>query len=158
MRLSILSELALPAALALTLMVAGCGDATLKAQQQQVQAQQQQIEQQQQEIESLKAGGPSSYTPGVAPPTGGCDRATADVATKRGGDKFATGDYQHALGYYKDALTACPGDARAEINLARTYEALGDRQAAIEHYRAAASSGGAGSEEARNALTRLGSP
>jgi len=138
-------------------MLAGCDSTTLKAQQQQVQEQQQQIEQQQQEIEALKAGGPS-YTPGVAPPSGGCDRATAASATKRGGDKFAAGDYQHALGYYKDALTACPDDAHAQINLARTYEALGDRQAAVDHYRAAASSGGAGSDEARNALTRLGSP
>jgi tetratricopeptide (TPR) repeat protein len=157
MRPSILSIATLITALALVPVLAGCGGATLKAQQQQVQAQQQQIEQQQQEIEALQASGPT-YSPGVAPPSGGCDRATADVATRHGGDKFASGDYQHALAYYKDALTACPGDARGEINLARTYEALGDRQAAIEHYRAAASSGGAGSEEARNALTRLGSP
>jgi tetratricopeptide (TPR) repeat protein len=158
MRLSTLSELTVTAAAALVLAFAGCDSAALEAQQQQVQENQQQIEQQQQEIESLKANGTSSYSPGVAPPAGGCDRATADAATKRGGDKFASGDYQHALGYYKDALTACPGDARAEINVARTYEALGDRQSAIEHYRAAASSGGAGSDEARNALTRLGSP
>jgi tetratricopeptide (TPR) repeat protein len=158
MRLSTLSEYILIASVAFLPILAGCSDATLQAQQQQVQAQQQQIEQQQQEIESLRANGTSSYTPGVAPPTGGCDRTTADAATKHGGDKFASGDYQHALAYYKDALTACPGDAHAEINVARTYEALGDRQAAIEHYRAAASSGAPGSEEARNALTRLGSP
>ena len=158
MRLAILSELNLITSVALLLVLAGCDSAALKAQQQQVQENQQQIEQQQQEIEALKANGQSSYTPGVAPSSGGCDRATADAATKRGGDKFASGDYQHALSYYKDALTACPGDARAEINVARTYEALGDRQSAIEHYRAAASSGGAGSDEARNALTRLGSP
>ncbi len=158
MRLSVLSNLVVITSVALLPLLAGCDSATLKAQQQQVQENQQQIEQQQQEIEALKANGPSSYTPGVVPPAGGCDRATADVATKRGGDKFASGDYQHALAYYKDALTACPGDARAEINLARTYEALGDRQSALEQYRAAASSGGAGSDEARNALTRLGSP
>ncbi len=158
MRLAILSELILITSVALLLVLAGCDSATLKAQQQQVQENQQQIEQQQQQIEALKANGPTSYAPGVAPPAGGCDRATADTATKRGGDKFASGDYQHALAYYRDALTACPGDPRAEINVARTYEALGDRQSAIEHYRAAASSGGAGSDEARNALTRLGSP
>lgn len=158
MRLAILAEFFLITSVVILPVLAGCDSATLKAQQQQVQQQQQQIEQQQQEIEALKTSGPSSYSPGVAPPTGGCDRATADTATKRGGDKFASGDYQHALAYYKDALTACPGDAHAEINVARTYEALGDRQSAVEHYRAAASNGGAGSDEARNALTRLGSP
>jgi tetratricopeptide (TPR) repeat protein len=158
MRFALLSDLVLMSGLALLPILAGCDSAALKAQQQQVQENEQQIEQQQQEIEALKSNGVSSYTPGMAPPSGGCDRPTADVATKRGGDKFASGDYQRALAYYKDALTACPGDARGEINLARTYEALGDRQNAIENYRAAASSGGDGSEEARNALTRLGSP
>jgi tetratricopeptide (TPR) repeat protein len=136
---------------------AGCSDATLKAQQQQVLQQQQQIEQQQQELEALKNQTQSSYTPGVASPGGGCDRATEQTATQHGGEKFAVGDYQKALGYYKDALMACSSDPRAEMNVARTDEALGDRQSAIEHFRAVASSGDPGaSDEARNALVRLG--
>lgn len=142
----------------ISILVAGCSDATLKAQQQQVIDQQKQIEQQQEELEALKQQGPT-YTPGVSAPSGGCDRATEQTATQRGGEKFASGDYQKALGYYKDALSACEGDPKAEINVARTYEALGDRQSAIEHFRAAASSGSGSPEamdEARNALNRLG--
>jgi tetratricopeptide (TPR) repeat protein len=131
--------------------VAGCNNATLQQQQQQVQAQQQQIEQQQQMIESLKQQQPA-YNPGVGSAPGGCDRATEQTAAQRGGSKYIAGSYQKALDYYKDALSACPGDPKAEINVARAYEALGDRQQAIEHYRAAASSG---DPEAQNALSRL---
>jgi len=140
--------------------LSGCGDATMKAQQEQVQQQQQQIEQQQQEIEALKQQGPT-YTPGAPAAPGGCDRATEQTATQRGGDNYASGSYQKALAYYKDALSACPADPKAEINVARAYEAMGNRESAIEHYRAAASSGDTSApgavEEARNALMRLGS-
>ena len=143
----------------LTIALPGCDDATLKAQQQQVQQQQAQIEQQQQQIEALKQQAPS-YTPGLPSAPGGCDRATEQTATQRGGDDYAAGSYEKALGYYKDALSACPADPKAEINVARTYEAMGNRDSAIEHFRAAASSGDASApgavEEARNALIRLG--
>ena len=134
----------------------GCDNATLQAQQQQVQQNQQQIEQQQQEIESLKQQAPS-YTPGLPSGPGGCDRATAQNAMRRGGEDYAAGSYEKALMYYKDALTACPNDPKAEINVARAYEAMGNRAEAIEHYRAASSDASApGAEEARNALMRLG--
>ncbi|HUA34768.1 MAG TPA: tetratricopeptide repeat protein [Candidatus Binataceae bacterium] len=146
-------------AIFLTVALSGCGDATLKAQQQQVQQQQQQIEQQQQEIESLKQQAPS-YTPGLPSAPGGCDRATEQAATQHGGSDYAAGSYEKALAYYKDALSACPADPKAEINVARAYEAMGNRDSAVEHYRAAASSSDASApgaiEEARNALVRLG--
>ena len=57
------------------------------------------------------------------------------VASHRGGDKFAAGDFNKALGYYQDALLACPNDERAEVNVARSYEALGNKVAAINLYR-----------------------
>ena len=144
--------------LSMPIATGGCEDTTLKAQQQQVQEQQQQIEQQQEELERLKNQSQSiGYSPGVASTPGGCDRATEQTATQRGGDKFASGDYQKALDYYKDALAACSTDPKAEMNVARAYEAMGNRQSAIEHFRAAASSGdSSASVEAQNALARLG--
>ena len=57
------------------------------------------------------------------------------TASHRGGDKFAAGDFNKALGYYQDALLACPNDDRAEVNVARSYEALGNKVAAINLYR-----------------------
>ncbi|MFZ0889146.1 MAG: hypothetical protein WA005_11885, partial [Candidatus Binataceae bacterium] len=64
-----------------------------------------------------------------------------------------------ALGYYQDALTACPDSAQAELNLARTYEAMGQREDAIAHYRNAEKGGGesgdAAARQARDALSRL---
>ena len=81
------------------------------------------------------------------------------IATQRGGEKFAAGDFNKALGYYQDALAACPNDDRAEVNVARTYEALGNKVAAIKHYRKAADSNSAtvsdAQEEAKAALLRL---
>ena len=50
-------------------------------------------------------------------------------------DKFAAGDFNKALGYYQDALMACPHDDQAEVNVARSYEALGNKVAAINMYR-----------------------
>jgi len=82
-------------------------------------------------------------------------------ATRHGGDKLASGDFTHAIGYYQDALTACPNNPRAELNLAHAYEAAGNRSAAIDHFRDAAHSTdpseSSAEEEARNALVRLGS-
>ena len=101
-----------------------------------VQQQQEQLEHQQQELEALQANQNQNYTPGVASsPRGGCDKDVETTATHRGGDKFAAGDFNKALGYYQDALMACPNDERAEVNVARTYEALGNKVAAINLYR-----------------------
>ena len=50
-------------------------------------------------------------------------------------------------------------DDRAEVNVARTYEALGNNAAAIKHYRKAAESNGPtvsdASDQAKAALVRL---
>lgn len=136
----------------------GCAGNDIEATKELVKQQQTQIEQQQQEIDALKSQ-VSSYTPGVAPPSGGCDRGVEATATQRGGERFAASDFNKAILYYNDALTACPNDDRAEVNVARTYEALGNKQAAIKHYRKAAQSNGPtvsdASDQARAALERL---
>ncbi len=139
---------------------AGCMSDQIAANNQLVQQQEEQIEQQQQELEALKASQNQGYTPGVAASsTGGCDKGVETVARQRGGERFSAGDFSKALGYYQDALSACPTDARAEVNVARTYEALGNKVAAINHYRKAADNSGPivtdASEEARAALERM---
>ncbi len=137
----------------------GCAGNDIEATKELVKQQQTQIEQQQQEIDALKSNQASSYTPGVAPAAGGCDRGVEATATQRGGERFAASDFNKAILYYNDALTACPNDDRAEVNVARTYEALGNNQAAIKHYRKAAQSNGPtvsdASDQAKAALERL---
>jgi hypothetical protein len=137
----------------------GCSDqndATNKL----VQQQQEQLEHQQQELEQLQANQNQNYTPGVASSSrGGCDKDVEMTATHRGGDKFAAGDFNKALGYYQDALLACPNDEKAEVNVARSYEALGNKVAAINIYRKVADSNSAtvsdAQDEAKAALLRL---
>jgi hypothetical protein len=58
-------------------------------------------------------------------------------------------------------VTACPTSAQAQLNVARTFEAIGDRAQAMAHYRLAADSTGAGADanavkQARDAMARLG--
>jgi tetratricopeptide (TPR) repeat protein len=155
----------IPLALALgflALILPGCGNDEIEATNKLVQQQQAQLEQQQQEIDALKAN-QQTYTPGVGTNSaGGCDKEVEQIANKRGGDKFVTGDYAKALGYYRDALLACPTDDRASVNVARTYEALGNKTQAIKYYRQAADRSDASaptvsdaSEEAKAALLRL---
>jgi tetratricopeptide (TPR) repeat protein len=143
------------AGLALTLVA--CQSAALQANQAQVEQQQKQIEQMQQQIEEMKAQNGSRTSP---PPSGSCDHEVMAQATRQGGDKFAAGDFSGALGYYQDALAACPGNARAELNLGRAYEALNDKGQALAHYQNAASSSDPGESaaetEAHNAIDRLG--
>jgi tetratricopeptide (TPR) repeat protein len=151
------------ALMALAFVVTGCGSDQIEATNKLVQQQQEQIEKQQQEIEAIKASQNQSYTPGAATSAsaspGGCDKQVEQVATQRGGDKFASGDYLKALGYYQDALTACPNDDRANVNVARTYEALGKNAQAIKYYRKAADTPGPtetdAEDEAKAALLRL---
>jgi tetratricopeptide (TPR) repeat protein len=153
----------IPLALAvvlLALIAAGCGNDQNEANQKLIQQQQAQIEKQQEEIEAIQASQNQAYTPGVASASrGGCDRQVEQTATERGGEKFAAGDFSKALGYYQDALTACPNDDRANVNIARTYEALHNDAQAVKYYRKAAESSGPtvtdASEEAKNALVRL---
>jgi tetratricopeptide (TPR) repeat protein len=144
----------------LALVVTGCMDDQIDATKQLVQQQQSQLERQQQEIEALQANQNQGYTPGVASSApGGCDKGIETVASKRGGERFAAGEFAKALGYYQDALAACPTDDRAEINVARTYEALGNKASAVKYYRKAADSSSAtvsdAQEEAKAALERL---
>ncbi len=140
---------------------AGCQGDQIEATKRLVEQQQSQLERQQQEIEALKANQNQAYTPAGAAssPAGGCDKGVETAASQRGGDRFAVGDFSKALEYYQDALSACSTDARAEVNVARTYEALGNKVAAINHYRKAADSNSPtvsdASEEARAALERM---
>jgi len=121
---------------------AGCQGDQIETTKRLVEQQQSQLEHQQQEIDR-----------------GGCDKGVETAASQRGGDRFSAADFSKALEYYQDALSTCPTDARAEVNVARTYEALGNKVAAINHYRKAADSSGPtvsdASEEARAALERM---
>lgn len=139
------------------LIAASCDSAALKANQETVQQNQQEIERMQHEIEDLKSQ-QTGRTP--QPPPGSCDRDVFARATRQGGEKYASGDFSKALGYYQDALAACPGNARAELNVGRAYEAMSDRQQALNYYQQAASSGDPdekGAEaEAHTAVDRLG--
>jgi tetratricopeptide (TPR) repeat protein len=143
------------AGVALTLVA--CQSAALQANQAQVEQQQKQIEQMQEQIEEIKAQNGSRTSP---PPSGSCDHGVMAQATRQGGDKFAVGDFPGALGYYQDALAACPGNPRAELNIGRAYEALNDKGRAMAHYQSAASSSdpreSAAETEAHNAMDRLG--
>lgn len=136
----------------------GCGSDQNAATNELVKQQQTQIEQMQQQIDALKTN-QTSYTPGVASTSGGCDRGVEQTAAKHGGERFAAGDFNKAILYYNDALTACPTDDRAEVNVARTYEALHNNAAAIKHYRKAAEGNGPtvsdASDQAKTALDRL---
>jgi tetratricopeptide (TPR) repeat protein len=126
-----------------------------------VQQQQEQLEHQQQELEMLQANQNQNYTPGVASAArGGCDKDVETTASQRGGDRFAAGDFNKALGYYQDALLACPNDERAQVNVARSYEALGNKVAAINLYRKVADDTNSptvsdAQDEAKAALLRL---
>ena len=84
------------------------------------------------------------------------------VATRHGGERFAASEFTKALGYYQDAVTACPTSARAQLNVARAYEALGDRGQAMDYYKRAIQSAPSDhdaapgvSEQAQQALARL---
>jgi len=135
---------------------AGCLGAQIEESQRQIQSQQAELEQLRQEVAALSA---QRNYPTTAPPPGTCDPEVSRAATRRGGERFAAADFAKALGYYQDAMTACPDSAQAELNLARTYEALGQRDDAIAHYRNAEKGGGesgdAAARQARDALSRL---
>ncbi len=162
----------------LAIIASGCDEAAIKANQQQVAMQQAQIDKMQKEIVALKAGQTPTYavtTPSAAIPAGTvpsgaatapgapgtCDQTVLRTATRRGGDSYSSGDLKRALGYYRDAVAACPGDASAQVNLARTYEALGNDPDAMTHYRKAAEATGSSPEDqkaiqsAKMALSRL---
>jgi len=136
----------------------GCGNAAIEANRHQVEQNQTLIEKQQRDLAMLKSQESSAPAP-VPGKTGACDKNVEATATKRGGDAYTSGDMSKALGYYQDALTACPSSSKADMNLARVYETLDNRDAAIRYYHAAAGandSDGASANDAKAALTRLG--
>ncbi len=147
---------ALPAAALVAAITAGCMQGQIDQNRRQLAEQQAELEKLGNEVAALNAAQVQS-TP---VPVGSCDTDVSRIATRRGGERFAASDFSHALSYYQDALAACPGSARAELNLARTYEAMGQRAEAIAHYQNAAKGGGKGGDEAaksaRDALSRLG--
>lgn len=153
-----------PIALALVVIFAAvaCEQAAIEDNRRQVQKQQQEIEDTQKELAAIQTQQQQTFGP--PPPTrpastANCDKKVMETATRRAGDAFAEGNLQKALDYYKDALTACPDSAKSDMNVGRTYEAMGNREAAIRYYRKAANSGGTdpdSTQEGRVALSRLG--
>jgi tetratricopeptide (TPR) repeat protein len=141
----------------LALAVSGCLDNEIRQNNEILQRQQTELNQMQSELAAMRV---QAATPPYSTTTkpGACDRAVMKQATRKGGEHFAASDYAHALGYYQDAAAACPQSAQAQLNLARTYEAIGDREHALEHYRLAAqapTANGDASQQARAAITRL---
>jgi tetratricopeptide (TPR) repeat protein len=141
------------------LMLCGCGDDANAANQKQLQDQQAQLDQLKQEVAALQTQHTSYNT--APSPAGACDPSVMAVATHKGGERMAAGDTVKALGFYQDAVTACPTSAAAQLNLANTYETMGDRAEALQHYRIAAAANGPDADadavgKAREALSRLG--
>ncbi|HEY2525748.1 MAG TPA: tetratricopeptide repeat protein [Candidatus Binataceae bacterium] len=145
---------------AIALAAAGCMSEAIEQNQQQIDQQKAEMERLEQQIAEIKAAQQPYSTAPPAP--GSCDQDVTQAATKRGGDRFAAGDFSKALGYYQDAVTACPTSAQAQLNVARAYEALGNRDQAMDYYRRAISAAPsdhyaspAVAEQARQALSRL---
>ena len=146
-------------AILLVLLLSGCGQSAINDENRRLLEQQQaQLDQLKQQVAALQVQ--HSYT-SVAPAPGGCDTSVMHEATRKGGERFAASDFPHALGYYQDAVTACPTSAQAQLNVARSYEAIGNRAQAVTHYRLAAQATGGGADadavrQAREAISRLG--
>jgi Tfp pilus assembly protein PilF len=139
--------------------LAGCLQGAIDANNRQLAEQQTQLDQLKQQVAALQTS--HSYST-AQPPPGGCDKEVMAAATHKGGARMAAGDTVKALGFYQDAVTACPTSAAAQLNLANTYESIGDRIEAVQHYRKAAAATGAEADaatvsKAREALNRLGS-
>ena len=147
------------AAAMIAAVLAGCLQSAIDANQRQLQDQQAQLDQLKQQVSALQNQRASYST--AAPPPGACDTPVRAAATRKGGERMAAGDASRALGYYQDAVTACPTSAAAQLNLANTYESIGDRAEAVQHYRIAAGATGPGADagatqKAREALSRMG--
>jgi tetratricopeptide (TPR) repeat protein len=147
-------------AIVMALGTPGCLSDEIKQNQQQLDQQKAELDQLKQQVADLQAA--RQPYPTTAPPPGSCDKAVMQVATRHGGERFAASEFTKALGYYQDAVTACPTSAQAELNVARAYEALGDRGQAMDHYQRAIQSApsdhdaAAGlAKQAQQALARL---
>ena len=138
-------------------LAAGCASDQIKANQTQLAQQQAELDRLKQDVAALQAAN-SNVARAAAPANGACDESVAHEASRKGGERFAASDFTHAVAYYQDAVSACPADARAQLNLARAYESLGDSTQARSHYQIAAQSAGGDAslaKEAQDALTRL---
>lgn len=142
-------------ALAGLAVLSGCLGDQIKANQDQLAQQQVQLDQLKQQVAALQVQNGTGPVSPVA--SGGCDESVMREASRKGGERFAANDLPHALAYYQDAISACPKNSRAQLNLARTYESLGDPTQARAHYQLAADATGddGASKEARDALARL---
>ena len=140
-------------------LASGCANEAIEANKRQVQQNQALIEQSQRQIAMLQSQQNSPPPPPAVGQPGGCDKNVEAAATKRAGDAYTSGDLSKAMGYYRDAVTACPASAKANVNLARAYETLDNRESAIQYYRAAAASSDSdtvSTQAAKTALSRLG--
>lgn len=137
--------------------IAGCAnDAAIRENARQLEQQKQSLEQMKTDLAAIKAAQHSYQSP--APVAGGCDVAVMSEAVKRGAERFAAGDLRASLGYYSDALAACPSSAQAEVDVGRVYERMGDKEQARAHYEQAISKAAAAiaaETQARNALARM---
>jgi tetratricopeptide (TPR) repeat protein len=138
------------------LILSGCVSDQIKTMQAQIAQQQQELDQNKQQIAALQAQSSATQVSPVAP--NGCDEDVMHEASRKGGERFAASDFQDALAYYQDAAIACPKNSRAQLNLARTYESIGETTQAREHYQLAAASSDdsdGAAKEAHDALARL---
>ncbi len=121
----------------------GCLSDAIKEDQRQLDQQKAELEQLKQQVADLKNAQQPTY-PTTAPPPGFCDKSVMQVATRHGGERFAASEFT---------------SAQAQLNVARAYEALGDRGQAMNYYKSALQSApsddAAVAEQARQALARL---
>ena len=114
------------------IVLAGCMQSQIDANNRQLAQQEAQLDQLKQQVEVLQnQGAQSSYN--TSPPSpNACDSAVMREAARKGGERMTAGDPVKAVGYYQDAVTACPSSAEAQLNLAHADELIGDRAGALE--------------------------
>jgi len=154
-------HLIFPLALLTIIALSGCMQDQIDANNRQLAAQQAQLDQLKQQVTVLQnQSGQGLYTTQPIAPNA-CDADVMKDATRKGGERMAAGNPAAAVGYYQDAVTACPGSAEAQLNLAHAYEITGDNSAALQHYRLAAAASGPNADpaaiaKARDAIVRMG--
>jgi tetratricopeptide (TPR) repeat protein len=158
MALPIRGILPLLSLLAFATAMPACMNDAINTNKQELERQRAQLEQLQQQVSALQSQRASYST--ALPAPGACDASVMREATRKGGERLAAGDLTHALGYYQDAASACPKNARTQVNLARAFEGVGDRPQALAHYRLALDAKGSDADvdavrQAREAVARL---
>ncbi|HLH77003.1 MAG TPA: hypothetical protein VKV28_09390 [Candidatus Binataceae bacterium] len=132
----------------------GCAanNASTQELQRQIQLQGEEIKHQEAQIAALQA---QSHPPPILPPPA-CDHEVLHLAQRHGDEQMAAGNFNGALGYFQDALTACPTSASALLKAAQAAGASGKRALAIEYYhRAAKAADPAVAARARRALAAM---